>query len=54
MGKGSCKIAPVVAMAKTTAPTAVKHTMSAVARRKIAAFQRALGEAEGRKEDCLE
>ena len=30
-----------ITVAKTTAPTPVKHTMSAAARRKIAAFQRA-------------
>jgi|SRR5580693_734994 hypothetical protein len=32
---------PVVAITKTTASVPVKHTMSASARRKIAAFQRA-------------
>jgi hypothetical protein len=32
---------PVVAIAKTTGSAPVKHNMSTVARRKIAAFQRA-------------
>ena len=40
MGKGSEESQPV-AIAKTTASAPVKHTMSAAARRKIAAFQRA-------------
>ena len=41
MGEGSERIAARSRLAKTTASAPVKHTMSAAARRKIAAFQRA-------------
>ena len=41
MGEGSERIAASIAIAKTTGSAPVKRTMSAAARRKIAAFQRA-------------
>jgi hypothetical protein len=45
---------PVVAIAKTTGPAPVKHTMSASARRKIAGVSAGtVGEVESRKEGCF-